>query len=1408
MDPGFYKHDRKVSPRVRANFLSVFSFWWLREIFTKGFRRQLEIDDLYVPLDNHVASKLGDRCEEEWFKELKKDKPSLIRLLVKLYGVRLIVLNILFSVVDVVLRISQPICLGVVISYFSPGQTTISRDEAMLYASGIVSSMFINTIILHPFLLDMMYISMRLRTACCSLIYRKVLRLDLKTPSSEGEGLSGRVVNLLTNDASRFELCCIFFMEVWRAPIESIIVIYIMYYNIGPACLIGVAFLLCFIPLQSWLSRIGAGLRRRTAFRTDYRIRLMNEVIQGIQMIKMYAWENCFKDKIGHARRKEMNLIRKTTWIKAVTLCCVKLNTRISIFISIIAYIFLGNQITASKIFVLFALYDLIKLTLVEFFPMSLMNIMEAYISAHRIQEFLLLPEVNQSNHLNSTNLEMNMIKFGMSESKDTRNAFSVFEKQNNEDNLINREYVKSDYVLALKNVNAVWESKDISSDKEIIALDNISLSVSSGELVAIVGIVGSGKSVLFNSIIGEIPLQSGSLKINGNVSYCSQSAWLFEASIRQNILFGLEMIPHRYKQVLKCCQLETDLKSFPHGDKTIVGERGISLSGGQKARVSLARCVYRDADLYLLDDPLSAVDTKVAHGLMISCVQGFLRSKAVVLITHQIQLVSSADKICVMDSGKIVFDDTYEKFKQSPFDLTTRFSTNAENEQKKPAPIEQETLDDHFGNRRVSVSSINSIKSAEQEREQESQQGGSVNMEVYKSFMKSFHGVGVLIFTLILYILSQTAYSLCDWWISVWVNLEEVANSVVISDANNTANITEELQANSSFEWNSESWSISFAGANSWNLNRNECVYIYSAIIGIGVFLTLTKFILFFATCIKASINLHDSMFMGVTRATMWFFNNNASGRILNRFSKDIGTVDTLLPPTLADCISFFLETVGILVVICAVNYWLLAPTSIILLILLVIRSVYISSGRSLKRLEGISRSPAFTHVNATMNGLDTIRSSFSQKMLIKEFDRFMDLHTSVWTMILNTNRAFALWMDIVCCLYIAIVTFSFFFMSSDVVLGGKVGLAVTQVIGLIGMCQWGMRQTAEVENQMTSVERISEYTKLPSEPPLETDENQFTKMYPDISLKNWPKQGDLEFKNVYLTYDKSSDPKYVLKDVNFNVKAGEKVGIVGRTGAGKSSIIAALFRLTDTEGAIVLDGVESKSLGLHNLRPAMSIIPQEPMLFSGSLRDNLDPWGQYDDGQLWAVLDEVELKTAISNMPAGLNMKVADGGGNFSAGQRQLLCLARAALRNTQFLLLDEATANVDPETDKLIQITIRKKFTDKTVLTIAHRLHTVMDSDKVLVMDGGRVVEFGHPYELLTKEGTFSCRSVSSSHLMAINEEKSDSNNSINADSSLSGGIFKSLVKQTGESTYNMLLKIAEESYKDMYSTKKDN
>nr|XP_012230327.1 PREDICTED: probable multidrug resistance-associated protein lethal(2)03659 isoform X1 [Linepithema humile]XP_012230329.1 PREDICTED: probable multidrug resistance-associated protein lethal(2)03659 isoform X1 [Linepithema humile]XP_012230330.1 PREDICTED: probable multidrug resistance-associated protein lethal(2)03659 isoform X1 [Linepithema humile] len=1348
--------ERVKNPRASANFLSALTFSWILRTFWVGYRRELEVTDLYTPLKEHTSGILGVKIAEAWEKEYaaynrrlerrgagekKIDQPSLMRVLVKCYGAKVMLYGMVLAAMEILLRLSQPIFLGQLLRYYNT--TDVDQLHAYLYALGIILCSAVNVFIIHPYMMAILHMGMKIRVACCSLIYRKALKL---TRTALGETTIGQAVNLLSNDVNRFDIGIIFLHYLWIGPLETIIITYFMYYwlDIGLSAIIGVASLLMFIPLQGWLGKKSSELRLRTAIRTDERVRLTNEIISGIQAIKMYTWEKPFSALIEKARKKEINVIRGTSYIRGVTMSFIIFSTRMSLFITVLAYVLSGFKITAEKVFMITAYYNILRTTMTVFFPQGITQVAEAMVSIRRLQKFMMYDEVEPTetekttNNIMENNAQENKENFKHNANENGKeNAKENAKKNVKEKNLtdekksnqVNMEQPDNiEHRISIENGSTKW----LEDEKEE-TLHNINIKVRPGELIAIVGQVGAGKSSLLNVFLKELRLQEGSIQINGKIAYASQEPWLFAGSVRQNILFGRKMDQNRYDRVIKVCQLKRDFRLLPYGDKTIVGERGISLSGGQRARINLARAVYAEADIYLLDDPLSAVDAHVGKHMFEECIDKYLRGKTRILVTHQLQYLHNVGRIIVLKDGAIQAEGTYDELGSMGVDFGRLLENQTEEKTSRPSSAPASRSNSCT----ASITSLSSFmtndtsKQDEPDEMAEMRSTGNVSGQVYGGYFRAGGNSCIISLVAMLCVLTQLAASGGDFFIARWVDIEE-------NYMNETDNGVAE-DANSP-------------------LTRMQCIYIYTGVTVLTIIVTLIRSWAFFCTCMRASIRLHDNMFRSISRATMRFFNTNTSGRVLNRFSKDMGAVDEVLPTALIDCLQIGLSLLGIIIVVAIANVWLLIPTVIIGIIFYYLRVIYLATSRSVKRLEGITRSPVFAHLSATLQGLPTIRAFDAGDILTKEFDRHQDLHSSAWYIFIASSRAFGLWLDVFCVVYIVLVTLSFLIMdnygrgSMD---GGYVGLAITQSIGLTGMFQWGMRQSAELENQMTSVERILEYSKVDSEPPLDSTPEKKPKA-------EWPAEGKVEFKGVYLRYAPLEPP--VLKNLNFIIYPREKIGIVGRTGAGKSSLIQALFRLADVEGSIEIDDVNTSEIGLHDLRSKISIIPQEPFLFSGTLRRNLDPFDLHADHPLWQALEEVELKEM------GLEAHINEGGSNLSVGQRQLVCLARAIVRNNPILVLDEATANVDPRTDELIQTTIRRKFEKCTVLTIAHRLNTVMDSDRILVMDAGSAVEFDHPHVLLQKES----------------------------------GYLKNMVHETGKAMAEALAGVARDNYRNRTST----
>ncbi|XP_034942472.1 multidrug resistance-associated protein 4-like isoform X2 [Chelonus insularis] len=1211
------------------------------------------------------------------------------------------------------------------------------------------------------------------------LLTTKALRLST---TSFGDTAPGKVVNLIANDVSRFDTVTSIMNHMWSAPISALIVGYILYSEVGCVGVLGVAVVFFVVSIQTYAGKLSSKFRLRTAIKTDERVRLMDEIISGVQVIKMYAWEKSFCVMIAMTRKLELNIIKKFSWIRGVFLTFELFTTRAAIYCTLVGMMLCNQRLTAEKAFMFSSFFNILSQTMSSLFVRSVTEAAGCIVAIRRLQYFLMYDEVggiNQTIKVSSTEKK----QFTDDDNDDDDNDQGVMnEKTRMLPNLINHDVncnYNSDVIEKAKPNESVTTAVDLVNSINHVAnhkpdgdnwavriinatakwepssqentLNKVTIKLERGKLYVVIGAVGAGKSSLISAILGELPLAEGSIEVRGGLSYAAQEAWVFGSTVRQNIIFGQPYDRQRYQKVVKVCALLSDFKQFPQGDQTIVGERGSSLSGGQKARINLARAVYRQADLYILDDPLSAVDTHVGKHLFEECLERYLSGKTRILATHQLQYIKDVDGIILLEHGSSkMFSNYVDLLAQCPEYATLLASDSSQDTDESFSEKSSMRRQWSSLSNRSRISSDADVEEIDEKNMEidniEATSKGVIQGSLFIGYFKSAGSWCFVITVAIFYVLTQFLVSATDFFIPILVNEEESRNRVFFSSKNVTLVSLPDYDITPAILY----------------------IYIYTGLV-LSIFIVgITRSLLFFNLCVRNSQSLHDRSFGALIRTSMRFFDTNPSGRILNRFSKDLGGIDELLPKALLDAGQIILMMCGSLVIVCVINLFFLIPLFVIAFIFYWIRKVYLKTSKNIKRLEGMMRSPVFTHLNASINGLTTIRAYGTQQILKFEFDKFQDVHTSSWFIVVATSIAFGFSLDVFCFLFITVITFSFLLFDFGIS-GAEVGLAITTIMSLTGIIQWGMRQSAEVTNQMMSVERVLEYSLLPPEENIAEDKptKKDKKKGLQVTSKtvhapeNWPTEGCIKFQNVFMRYSEEEQP--VLKGLELVIKPREKVGIVGRTGAGKSSLISALFRLAKVEGVIDIDGVDTGSIYLEELRKKISIIPQDPVLFSGTLRKNLDPFNEFQDSLLWAALEEVELKEAFTGSN-GLESRVFDRGTNFSAGQRQLVCLARAILRNNKILMLDEATANVDPHTDGLIQRTIRKKFANCTVLTVAHRLNTIMDSDKVLVMEKGRMVEFDHPYILLKNDF----------------------------------GHFTSLVKETGRAMTEQLTRIAKQAY----------
>uniref|UniRef100_G1QGT6 Multidrug resistance-associated protein 1 n=1 Tax=Nomascus leucogenys TaxID=61853 RepID=G1QGT6_NOMLE len=879
---------------------------------------------------------------------------------------------------------------------------------------------------------------------------------------------------------------------------------------------------------------------------------------------------------------------------------------------------------------------------------------------------------------------------------------------------------------ITVRNATFTWARGDPPT------LNGITFSIPEGALVAVVGQVGCGKSSLLSALLAEMDKVEGHVAIKGSVAYVPQQAWIQNDSLQENILFGCQLEEPYYRSVIQACALLPDLEILPSGDRTEIGEKGVNLSGGQKQRVSLARAVYCNADVYLFDDPLSAVDAHVGKHIFENVIgpKGMLKNKTRILVTHSMSYLPQVDVIIVMSGGKISEMGSYQELlaRDGAFAEFLRTYASTEQEQdpeengskvmdeeeagvtgvsgpgKEAKQMENGMLvTDSAGKqlqRQLSSSSSYSgdisrhhsstaeLQKAGAKKEEtwklveaDKAQTGQVKLSVYWDYMKAI-GLFISFLSIFLFMCNHVSALASNYWLSLWTD-DPIVNGT------------------------QEHTKVRLSVYGALGISQGIAVFGYSMAVSIGGIL--------------ASRFLHVDLLHSILRSPMSFFERTPSGNLVNRFSKELDTVDSMIPEVIKMFMGSLFNVIGACIVIL-----LATPIAAIIipplgLIYFFVQRFYVASSRQLKRLESVSRSPVYSHFNETLLGVSVIRAFEEQERFIHQSDLKVDENQKAYYPSIVANRWLAVRLECVGnCIVLCAALFAV--ISRHSLSAGLVGLSVSYSLQVTTYLNWLVRMSSEMETNIVAVERLKEYSETEKEAPWQIQET--------APPSSWPQVGRVEFRNYCLRYREDLD--FVLRHINVTINGGEKVGIVGRTGAGKSSLTLGLFRINESaEGEIIIDGINIAKIGLHDLRFKITIIPQDPVLFSGSLRMNLDPFSQYSDEEVWTSLELAHLKDFVSALPDKLEHECAEGGENLSVGQRQLVCLARALLRKTNILVLDEATAAVDLETDDLIQSTIRTQFEDCTVLTIAHR---------VIVLDKGEIQEYGAPSDLLQQRGLF--------------------------------------------------------------------
>ncbi|KAI8618287.1 P-loop containing nucleoside triphosphate hydrolase protein [Chytriomyces sp. MP71] len=1278
-------------PEKRSNFLAQISMGWMNKLFFVGRKHALDFADLWSLDSRFDAETLAIGLDDAWKEGLEKHsqmapatdgKPyvpgTLLRTVVwdrsatRMFGYGLILLlGSIFQLVSP-LFVNWILTLVAGRAYDIPGVDTSAGRAAGLILGLFLTQVFQTLCNAHYFKLASAE-GIKFRAAFSSLIYRKSLRLSA---AARAEFNSGKIMTLVATDTARIEMFYMYSQMGWTAPITVFAIIGFLVYYIGWAALIGIGVIFATMPIQMYLFKNLSEIRRTVAPITDKRVKLTNEVFSGIRLIKFFAWETPFLEKIEEIRQLEIAQVLRRALFNAFAMTVAFSIPVLACGFAFIAYGATRSTLNPADVFPALTWFNMLRFPLM-FVPAVISAWADFKVAITRIEGLLMAPELEEQPPVDATLEHAVTVKAGefvWEALPPTPEAPTAASRRKS-----TKRGAPASPVLAL--------SAPVLTAPVRSHLRDINLNVEKGKLVAIVGAVGSGKSSLLNAIIGEMKRVKGSVSFYSNLGYAPQTAWIQNASVKDNILFGRAYDRDRYLRAIRDCALEPDLNALPDGDQTSIGERGINLSGGQKQRVNLARLVYYNADIVLMDDPLSAVDAHVGRYLFENCILGALKDKTRILVTHQLHFLSRADHIVVMRDGEIVEQGAYQSLVNSKGEFATlieNYGTMDEKEDK--VELSAIAEDAKKATEKAALDQMdqdmNDKSSGKNIMQVEERDTGAVGFDVWKTYAEACGGSAFAIGCFFFLAFLQTAAVLNNLWLSWW----------------------------SDHRYDS-------------TLSTSGYIGVY---IGLGVAQCIGTYALnaFFAfSCTRAATTLHEAAAKRVMRARTLFFDTTPLGRIMNRFSKDQDNIDNSLPDAFRMFLSTFANAIATFALIIYATPWFAAVLVPVLGVYYGVQQLYRSTSRELKRLDSISRSPLYANFGATLTGLPTIRAYGEQARFIHSTDKAINENNSPYFLLVIAQRWLGVRLE---------------FLGSLLVLAAAVFgvVAYDSIILLDCACcvPCFLMRYPQTEVAMNAVERVKYYaSEVETEAPAVIDGNR--------PPQNWPASGHIQIENLKMKY--APELPLVVKGVSFEIADKQKIGVVGRTGSGKSSLMQALYRMVEPcAGSITIDGVDILKIGLADLRNGLAIIPQDPILFTGTFRSNLDPFNEHTDAELWDAISRSGLKSKVSETEKGLEGPVDDGGENLSVGQRQLVCLARAMVKKPKILIMDEATANVDYETDSLIQRSLREDFADATVLTIAHRLNTIIDYDRVLVLDAGLIAEYDLPKNLLhNPESRFS-------------------------------------------------------------------
>jgi ABC-type multidrug transport system fused ATPase/permease subunit len=1238
----------EATPYSRAGILSLLTFSWMSPLIDIGNKKTLDLED--VPQLHDTDSVVGLAPKFRSMLESpdggERSGVTTFKLIKALYFTAQweILVTAFFAFIYTVASYVGPALIDTFVQYLN-GRRQYNHEGYVLVIT-FFAAKIVECLSQRHWFFRLQKVGIRMRSALVAMIYEKGLTLSCQ--SKQGR-TSGEIINFMTVDAERIGNFSWYMHDPWMVLLQVGLALWILYRNLGLASIAALVATIIVMLINFPFGRMQERFQEKLMEAKDSRMKSTSEILRNMRILKLQGWEMKFLSKIFDLRKSEEGWLKKYVYNSAV-ISFVFWGAPTLVSVSTFgACILLGIPLESGKILSALATFRILQEPIYNL-PDTISMIVQTKVSLDRLASYLCLD-----------NLQPDIVE--------------------------RLPKGSSDVAVEVINSTLSW---DVSSSNP--TLKDINFKVFPGMKVAVCGTVGSGKSSLLSSLLGEVPKVSGSLKVCGTKAYVAQSPWIQSGKIEDNILFGKPMERERYDKVLEACSLSKDLEILSFGDQTVIGERGINLSGGQKQRIQIARALYQDADIYLFDDPFSAVDAHTGSHLFKEVLLGLLCSKSVIYVTHQVEFLPAADLILVMKDGRISQAGKYNDILNSGTDFMELIGAHQEalavvdsvdaNSVSEKSALGQENVivkdaiavDEKLESQDLKNDKLESVEPQRQIIQEEEREKGSVALDVYWKYITLAYGGALVPFILLGQVLFQLLQIGSNYWMA-WATP-----------------VSEDVQA---------------------PVKLSTLMIVYVALAFGSSLCILLRATLLVTAGYKTATELFHKMHHCIFRSPMSFFDSTPSGRIMSRASTDQSAVDLELPYQFGSVAITVIQLIGIIGVMSQVSWLVFLVFIPVVAASIWYQRYYIAAARELSRLVGVCKAPLIQHFSETISGATTIRS-FSQEFRFRSDNmRLSDGYSRPKFYTAGAMEWLCFRLDMLSSLTFV---FSLVFLVSiptGVIDPSLAGLAVTYGLSLNTLQAWLIWTLCNLENKIISVERILQYASVPSEPPLVIESNR-----PEQS---WPSRGEVEIRDLQVRY--APHMPLVLRGITCTFKGGLRTGIVGRTGSGKSTLIQTLFRIVEpSAGEIRIDGVNILTIGLHDLRLRLSIIPQDPTMFEGTMRSNLDPLEEYTDDQIWEALDKCQLGDEVRKKEQKLDSSVSENGDNWSMGQRQLVCLGRVLLKRSKILVLDEATASVDTATDNLIQKTLREHFSDCTVITIAHRISSVIDSDMVLLLSNG--------------------------------------------------------------------------------------